>query len=100
MFVASPEQSQLTQTQSSPEQSIPTDLICSQVTVASADIPFSQMSDIEAEFETSFVELSLQDEAEKKWKDESFDLNQMLLKKVPDENKNLDTDASMHLDEG
>ena len=97
MFVPSPEQTQLTLTQTSAQMSIPDDFVSSQVTVLSEDVPFSQMTDMEAEFETSFVELSLQDQERK---DESSDFAEMAPGKVSRGSGNLDLDAGLRLSGG
>ena len=97
MFVPSPEQTQLTLTQTSAQMSIPADFISSQVSVLSEDVPFSQMTDMEAEFETSFVELSLQDQEQK---DESLDFAEMAPEKVSHGSGNLAPDAGLRLSGG
>ena len=100
-LVESPDQTQPTLTQNSVELSIPADIVSSQVSVKSTDVPFSQMTDIEAEFETSFVDLSLQDQAgAEEQKDERFDFTEMAPEKDLPESGNLDPDATIRLSDG
>ena len=99
-LVESPNQTQPTLTQNSVELSVPADIVSSQVSVKSTDVPFSQMTDIEAEFETSFVDLSLQDQAGEQRKDESVDFTEMAPEKDLPESVNLDPDATIRLSDG